>query len=194
MNSVLRLVALTGLLGLAGGCQPSPPPPALSAPPMNPKPAPASAPASGPSTAPAKVTRTEEEWRRQLSPEQYRVLRQAGTERPFGAAYDEFKKQGVGTYACAGCDAVLFSSREKFDSHCGWPSFYDPANATNVITKDDYSVGMVRTEVLCAVCGGHLGHVFKGEGFPTPTDKRYCINGVSLKFIPATGEGKPAKP
>jgi peptide-methionine (R)-S-oxide reductase len=145
-----------------------------------------------------KVTKTDEEWRKQLTPEQYRVLRQAGTERAFGPAYEEFKKQGAGTYVCGGCGAELFSSKERFDSHCGWPSFYDPANATNVISRDDYSGGMVRTEVLCAQCGGHLGHVFKGEGFKTPTDQRYCINGVSLKFVPAgsnTGEkAKPSQP
>lgn len=187
MKSVPALAAMAGWLVLAAGCQPSPSSPA----PMNAKPlSPASAPAPAPSAAPAKVTRSDEEWRRRLTPEQYRVLRQAGTERPFGPAYDEFKQQGGGTYACAGCDTVLFSSREKFDSHCGWPSFYDPANATNVVTRTDYALGMARTEVLCAVCGGHLGHVFKGEGFPTPTDTRYCINGVSLKFIPAAGGAK----
>ena len=135
------------------------------------------------------VVKSDEEWRRELTPEQYRVLRQAGTERPFGAAYEEFKNQGAGTYVCGGCGAELFSSKEKFDSHCGWPSFYDPANAKNVITRDDSSLGTTRTEVLCARCGGHLGHVFKGEGFATPTDQRYCINGVSLKFVPA-GEAK----
>jgi len=132
-----------------------------------------------------KVMKTDEEWRKILTPEQYRVLRQAGTERAFGPAYEEFKKQGGGTYVCAGCGAELFSSKEKFDSHCGWPSFYDPANAKNVLTREDFTHGMVRTEVICAQCGGHLGHVFKGEGFPTPTDQRYCINGVSLKFVPA---------
>jgi peptide-methionine (R)-S-oxide reductase len=138
--------------------------------------------------APA-VTKTDAEWRAQLTPEQYRVLREAGTERPFGPAYDEFKQQGAGTYVCAGCGAELFSSKEKFDSHCGWPSFYDPANARNVLTREDVTLGMSRTEVICAQCGGHLGHVFKGEGFPTPTDQRYCINAVSLKFDPAK---KPA--
>src|SRR5689334_3918309 len=118
-----------------------------------------------PAGAPADVVRrTDEEWRRILTPEQYRVLRQAGTERAFGAAYEEFKQQGAGTYVCAGCGAELFSSKEKFDSHCGWPSFYDPANARNVKTTDDFSGGMVRTEVTCAKCNGHLGHVFKGEG------------------------------
>lgn len=146
-----------------------------------------------PTPAAPQVTRTDEEWRALLTPEQYRVLRQAGTERPFGAAYEEFKKQGAGRYVCGGCGAELFSSKEKFDSHCGWPSFYDPANATNVITREDRSHGSVRTEVLCAQCGGHLGHVFKGEGFPTPTDQRYCINGVSLKFIP-NGADKAEQP
>jgi len=136
------------------------------------------------------VVKTDEEWRRLLTPEQYRVLREAGTERPFGPAYEEFKKQGTGTYVCGGCGVELFSSKEKFDSHCGWPSFYDPANAKNVTTRDDSTLGMKRTEVLCAQCGGHLGHVFKGEGYPTPTDQRYCINGVSLKFVPANETNK----
>lgn len=135
-----------------------------------------------------KVVKSDEEWRKQLTPEQYHVLRQAGTERPNGPSYEEFKRQGEGTYVCGGCGAELFSSKEKFDSHCGWPSFYDPANAKNVVTRDDTAHGMKRTEVLCAVCGGHLGHVFKGEGFPTPTDTRYCINGVALKFIPEGGK------
>lgn len=139
---------------------------------------------SSQSTA-SKVAKTDEEWRKLLSPEQYRVLRQAGTERAFGPGYEEFKKQGEGKYVCGGCGAELFSSKEKFDSHCGWPSFYDPANAQNVTTHEDTAAGMVRVEVRCSQCDGHLGHVFKGEGFPTPTDKRYCINGVSLKFVPA---------
>ena len=134
-----------------------------------------------------KIVKTDDEWRKTLTPEQYRVLRLAGTEPAFSPVYEEFKKQGGGTYVCAACGAELFSSKEKFDSHCGWPSFYDPANAKNVLTHDDVSLGTVRTEVLCAQCGGHLGHVFKGEGFPTPTDQRYCINGVSLKFVPAGG-------
>jgi peptide-methionine (R)-S-oxide reductase len=152
------------------------------------EPSPAAAAASA-----SQIVKSDEDWRQALTPEQYRVLRQAGTERPFGPAYEQFKNEGVGTYVCGGCGAELFSSREKFDSHCGWPSFYDPANAKNVITRDDSSLGTKRTEVICARCGGHLGHVFTGEGFPTPTDKRYCINAVSLKFVPAGGpkENKP---
>ncbi|HAB16936.1 MAG TPA: peptide-methionine (R)-S-oxide reductase [Verrucomicrobiales bacterium] len=140
------------------------------------------------------VVKSEAEWRRQLTPEQYHVLREAGTERAFGRAYEEFRAQGVGTYACAGCGALLFSSQEKFDSHCGWPSFYDPANASNVVTHVDTTLGMTRIEVRCARCGGHLGHVFKGEGFPTPTDQRFCINAVALKFIPATNAVPTVKP
>jgi peptide-methionine (R)-S-oxide reductase len=137
------------------------------------------------------------EWKEKLTPEQYRILRKAGTERPFGEVYSTFKKQGLGKYVCAGCDTELFSSNEKFDSKCGWPSFYDPSKAKNVKTSVDYHLGYPRTEVLCAVCDGHLGHVFTGEGFDTPTDKRYCINGTVLKFIPAESpdsEVKPEKP
>ena len=141
-----------------------------------------------------KVAKADEVWRKELTAEQYRILRQAGTERAYGKAYKEFKAQGKGTYHCAGCGALLFSSNEKFDSGCGWPSFYDPANAKNVITKKDVSLGMVRVEVLCAKCDGHLGHVFEGEGFKTPTDKRYCINGVGLMFVPAESAEKDDKP
>ncbi|MGC4013617.1 MAG: peptide-methionine (R)-S-oxide reductase MsrB [Luteolibacter sp.] len=143
-----------------------------------------------PSQPTGKVEKTDEEWKKLLTPEQYRVLRQAGTERPNGEIYDQFKKQGGGTYYCAGCGAELFTSKEKFDSHCGWPSFYDPSKAKNVVTRDDYSGGMVRTEVMCAKCGGHLGHVFKGEGFNTPTDQRYCINGTALRFVPADAKSE----
>ncbi len=136
----------------------------------------------------ATVEKTEEEWKKELTPEQYRILREAGTEMANGKVYEEFKKQGGGTYFCAGCGAKLFSSKEKFDSHCGWPSFYDPAKAENVVTDTDYLLGYPRTEVRCAKCDGHLGHVFTGEGFDTPTDKRYCINGTVLKFVPFKDE------
>jgi peptide-methionine (R)-S-oxide reductase len=131
-----------------------------------------------------KVVKSEEEWKKELTPEQYRILRQAGTERAFGQVYKEFKSQGEGTYICVGCNTELFSSNEKFDSQCGWPSFYDPSKNENVKTVPDVSGGMIRTEVLCAKCDGHLGHVFEGEGFDTPTDQRYCINGSVLRFVP----------
>jgi peptide-methionine (R)-S-oxide reductase len=132
-----------------------------------------------------RVEKTDDEWRKLLTPEQYRILRKAGTEAPHGAVYEEFKHHGEGAYHCAGCNALLFTAKEKFDSGCGWPSFYDPAKAENVKTRSDTTLGMTRTEVLCAKCDGHLGHVFEGEGFNTPTDKRYCINGVGLRFVPA---------
>ncbi len=147
-----------------------------------------------------QVTKTDEEWRKELTPEQYAILRKSGTEPAHGKVYKQFKEQGEGTYHCAACNAVLFSSKEKFDSGCGWPSFYDPAKAENVKLKTDTTMGMARTEVICAVCGGHLGHVFKGEGFDTPTDQRFCINGGGLVFVPAAksddmdvkaGEKKP---
>jgi peptide-methionine (R)-S-oxide reductase len=150
--------------------------------------------AEAPAEPEGKVVKTDEEWKKILTPEQYEILRQSGTERPYGEVYKEFKKQGEGSYHCAGCGALLFSSNEKFDSQCGWPSFYDPAKAENVTTKRDTSAGMVRIEVNCAKCDGHLGHVFEGEGFDTPTDKRYCINGVGLKFVPAKADAeKPAE-
>ena len=131
------------------------------------------------------TTKSEEEWKAQLTPEQFRILRKAGTERPNGKIYQEFQKQGKGIYFCVGCDTELFSSNQKFDSHCGWPSFFDPSKIENVKTSVDYLLGYPRTEVLCAVCDGHLGHVFTGEGYDTPTDKRYCINGTVLRFRPA---------
>jgi len=174
MKTVLYSSLLSGIMVLQAGCEPAEKATNVMKPEIK---------AAQPPVP--KVTKTDEEWRKILNPEQYRVLRQQGTERAFGPAYEEFKKQGEGKYVCGGCGAELFSSKEKFDSHCGWPSFYDPANAKNVTTHEDVSAGMVRVEVRCAKCDGHLGHVFKGEGYPTPTDLRYCINGVSLKFVPA---------
>jgi peptide-methionine (R)-S-oxide reductase len=140
--------------------------------------------AEAPKEPTEKVVKTEAEWKEILTPEQFRIARKAGTEAPNGDVYKQFKNQGAGAYHCAGCGAKLFSSKEKFDAQCGWPAFYDPAKADNVTTKEDRSFGSIRTEVLCAKCGAHLGHLFKGEGFNTPTDQRYCINGTVLKFVP----------
>jgi peptide-methionine (R)-S-oxide reductase len=125
------------------------------------------------------------DWQTRLTPEQYRILRNAGTEAPNGDVYHQFKEQGSGTYYCAGCGTALFSSKHKFDSRCGWPSFWDPARIDSIETRPDYSHGRVRTEVVCGSCEGHLGHLFEGEGFDTPTDQRYCINGTVLIFVPA---------
>lgn len=147
---------------------------------------------TNPNPVAAPIAKSDAEWRAALTPEQFHVLRLAGTERPFGRAYEEFQQQGGGTYRCAGCGAELFSSAHKFDSHCGWPSFHDPADARNVRTIEDHSFGTVRTEVRCAGCDGHLGHVFKGEGFDTPTDQRYCINGAALRFV-AAGDVKETR-
>jgi len=130
------------------------------------------------------VVKTDEEWKEELTPEQYRILRKSGTERPFGKVYKEFNAQGSGTYICAGCNVELYKSTEKLDAKSGWPSFYDSSKPENIKTISDVSLGMVRTEVRCATCDGHLGHVFEGEGYDTPTDQRHCINGVALKFVP----------
>jgi peptide-methionine (R)-S-oxide reductase len=132
-----------------------------------------------------QVDKSEQEWREQLSPEEYRVLRQAGTERPFTGEYVDTKT--VGVYACRACGAELFRSETKFESHCGWPSFFTPLAGDAVIERTDSSLGMTRTEVLCARCHSHLGHVFAGEGYDTPTDLRYCINSVSLTLEPEQG-------
>ncbi|MFI0938104.1 peptide-methionine (R)-S-oxide reductase MsrB [Streptomyces sp. NPDC021020] len=132
---------------------------------------------------PYEVNKSDEQWREELSPQEYAVLRQAGTERPFTGEYTDTKTEGV--YACRACGAELFRSATKFESHCGWPSFYDPADSDAVELIEDRAMGMVRTEVRCARCGSHLGHVFAGEGYPTPTDQRYCINSISLRLAPA---------
>ena len=129
-----------------------------------------------------EVQKSDDEWRRELSPEEYRVLREAGTEPAYKGEYTDTETEGI--YRCRACGTELFRSTEKFHSHCGWPSFYDPADSSAVELIQDRSMGMVRTEVRCANCGSHLGHVFEGEGYPTPTDQRYCINSISLTLEP----------
>ena len=125
-----------------------------------------------------KVQKTEAEWRAQLDPEQFHVLREKGTEAPFSGEYDHVFEPGV--YRCAGCGAELFSSETKYDSGCGWPAFYAPANEEAIDEEADTSFGMIRTEIMCANCGGHLGHVFP-DG-PRPTGMRYCINSAALNL------------
>ena len=121
---------------------------------------------------------TDSQWRERLNPDEFAVLRQAATEAPFKGEYTDTTAEGV--YRCKACNAELFRSTEKFHSHCGWPSFFDPADSNAVITRNDDTLGMRRIEVLCANCESHLGHVFEGEGYNTPTDQRYCINSIAL--------------
>ncbi|MGV8871131.1 MAG: peptide-methionine (R)-S-oxide reductase MsrB [Rhodococcus sp. (in: high G+C Gram-positive bacteria)] len=134
-------------------------------------------------SAPA-VQLTDAQWREKLTPEEYAVLRQAGTERPGVGEYTDTTTEGI--YECRACGTELFRSTEKFESHCGWPSFFDPADSDAVILKEDSTLGMRRVEVICRNCHSHLGHVFEGEGYPTPTDQRYCINSISLVLKPAS--------
>ncbi|CCQ16660.1 putative uncharacterized protein [Rhodococcus sp. AW25M09] len=134
-------------------------------------------------SAPA-VQLTDAQWREKLTPEEYAVLRQAGTERPGVGEYTDTTTEGI--YECRACGTELFRSTEKFESHCGWPSFFDPADSDAVILKEDSTLGMRRVEVICRNCHSHLGHVFEGEGYPTPTDQRYCINSISLTLKPAS--------
>lgn len=128
-----------------------------------------------------KVVKTDEQWRAELSPEEYRVLREAGTEAAFIGEYTDTEADGI--YACRACGAELFRSEAKFHSGCGWPSFFTPLAAETVTEIKDMSYGMVRTEIRCAACDSHLGHVFEGEGYKTPTDLRYCINSISMTLI-----------
>lgn len=125
-----------------------------------------------------EIKKSEDEWRKQLTPVQFGILREKGTERPYTGEYDKFFEEG--TYYCAACGTELFTSNTKYNSGCGWPAFYEPSVNKNIVEKKDVSYGMVRIEVMCAKCGGHLGHVF--EDGPQPTGLRYCINSGSLRF------------
>jgi peptide-methionine (R)-S-oxide reductase len=127
------------------------------------------------------VEKTDEQWRQELTPQEYAVLRKAGTERPWTGEYNETKTEGV--YSCRACGQELFTSDTKFDSHCGWPSFYAPTAEDHVVLREDRTLGMKRVEVLCANCGSHLGHVFD-DAPQTPTGDRYCMNSVSLRLQP----------
>lgn len=140
------------------------------------------APANDPTQYPK--SQSEEQWRGQLDPFAYHVLREAGTEPAFTGEYTD--TEDVGVYSCRACGTELFRSNEKFHSGCGWPSFFSPLAGDRIVEIEDRSAGMVRTEVRCAACGSHLGHVFAGEGYQTPTDLRYCINSVSLTFESGT--------
>ena len=123
---------------------------------------------------------TDDQWRERLTSQEYHVLREGGTEPAFTGEYTDNK--AVGTYSCRACGTKLFTSDTKFDSQCGWPSFYQPLAKDSVVYIEDTSLGRTRTEVRCAACDGHLGHVFEGEGYGTPTDQRYCINSISINF------------
>lgn len=129
-----------------------------------------------------RVEKTDAEWRAQLSPQEYAVLRQGGTEPAFAGEYTDTATTGV--YRCRACSQELFRSDAKFASHCGWPSFYAPTEDDAVELIEDRTMGMVRTEARCANCGSHLGHVFEGEGYDVPTDQRWCINSISLTLEP----------
>jgi len=124
-------------------------------------------------------TKSESEWQAILSPQQFKVLREKGTEAPGTGKYDKHKADGI--YTCAACDTPLYKSTTKFNSGCGWPAFFDAIPGA-VTRHEDRTFGMTRIEITCTACGGHLGHVFKGEGFPTPTDERHCVNSISLNF------------
>jgi peptide-methionine (R)-S-oxide reductase len=131
-----------------------------------------------------KVVKTEEEWQQELTPMQFQILRQKGTERPYTGAY--WDNKDVGEYLCAGCKTLLFTSKTKYDSGCGWPSFYEAHNNENIEMRPDNSLGMRRVEIVCATCDGHLGHIF--EDGPPPTGVRYCVNSESMIFIPSKDE------
>ncbi len=129
------------------------------------------------------VVHSEQEWREKLSPQEYAVLRKAGTERPGVGEYTDTTTTGV--YECRACGAEIFRSDTKFPSHCGWPSFFAPSDSDAVILHEDSTLGMKRVEVICGTCHSHLGHVFEGEGYDNPTDQRYCINSISMRLVPS---------
>jgi len=131
-----------------------------------------------------KIVKTEEQWKKELTTEQYHILREKGTEAPYTGEYTDNMRKGK--YVCAACGNELFTSEMKFKSHCGWPSFDNELGGDRVIKKPDNSFGMIRTEILCARCGGHLGHIF--DDGPTATGNRYCVNSLSIKFIPEDKE------
>lgn len=125
---------------------------------------------------------SEAEWRAKLTPEEFHVLREAGTEAPFQGEYTDTTTEGI--YSCRACGSELFRSDEKFSAHCGWPAFFSPLAGDKIIEREDNSLGRRRTEVVCAQCESHLGHVFAGEGYDTPTDLRYCINSIAMRLEP----------
>ncbi|HEX6074259.1 MAG TPA: peptide-methionine (R)-S-oxide reductase MsrB [Micromonosporaceae bacterium] len=138
-----------------------------------------------------QAQKSEAQWRAELTPQEFHVLREGGTEPPWTGEYTEARTRGV--YRCRACGAELFSSETKFDSHCGWPSFFAPLAGERVRYLTDRGMGMVRTEVRCASCDSHLGHVFEGEGYDTPTDQRYCVNSISLTLEPAGDQDYPTQ-
>lgn len=136
-----------------------------------------------------QAQKSEAQWRAELTPQEYHVLREGGTEPPWTGEYTGTKTPGI--YRCRACGGELFSSETKFDSHCGWPSFFAPLAGDRVRYLTDHSMGMIRTEVRCANCDSHLGHVFEGEGYDTPTDQRYCINSICLTLAPTDDPADP---